>query len=104
MTRIASYNVENLFARAKALNKTTWDEGKPILDAYNQINTLFNKNTYSAVDKTKMIELMVFLEIYTTNNQGKIRRKESVSPKWAIFRKTVANLTGSHKTRIKTLK
>lgn len=29
--RIGSYNVENLFARAKALNLATWEEGRPIL-------------------------------------------------------------------------
>ena len=29
--RIATYNVENLFTRAKALNLDTWAEGKSIL-------------------------------------------------------------------------
>lgn len=28
--RLASYNVENLFARARALNLDTWAEGKPV--------------------------------------------------------------------------
>jgi hypothetical protein len=31
--RIASFNVENLFERAKALNLESWTPGKPILAA-----------------------------------------------------------------------
>ena len=31
--RMASYNVENLFSRAKALNLETWTEGRDILGA-----------------------------------------------------------------------
>ena len=42
MVRIASYNVENLFARAKALNGDTWDEGEPILKAHHDVNELFD--------------------------------------------------------------
>jgi hypothetical protein len=29
--RLAAFNVENLFDRAKALNTTTWEEGRPVL-------------------------------------------------------------------------
>ena len=32
--RIASYNVENLFNRAKALDQRTWAAGRPILEAF----------------------------------------------------------------------
>ena len=32
--RFASFNVENLFARPKALDVLTWAEGAPILEAY----------------------------------------------------------------------
>ena len=28
--RLAAYNVENLFDRAKALNLGTWEEGRPV--------------------------------------------------------------------------
>ncbi len=53
--RIASFNVENLFMRAKALNLSTWAEGKPVLDAYARLNKLFQKPTYSAADKAKIL-------------------------------------------------
>jgi hypothetical protein len=32
--RIASFNVEIMFLRAKALNSDTWDEGRPALERY----------------------------------------------------------------------
>ena len=43
MTRIASYNVENLFARPKAFNTADWSIGRPALKAYGKVNELFQK-------------------------------------------------------------
>jgi endonuclease/exonuclease/phosphatase family metal-dependent hydrolase len=56
--RIATYNVENMFDRAKALNQETWAEGKPALEAHRALNALFNKTVYSAADKSKMLALL----------------------------------------------
>ena len=39
--RIASFNVENMFDRAKALNGANWAEGRPALEAHKELNTLF---------------------------------------------------------------
>ena len=36
--RIASYNVENLFARAKALNQDSWAAGRPVLQAHAELS------------------------------------------------------------------
>lgn len=87
MIRIASYNVENLFARSKAFNTEDWAIGRPILDAYNQVNKLIAKSTYSAADRTKIRDLLLELDIYYRNSQGAIRRKYTPSPKWAWLRK-----------------
>jgi hypothetical protein len=38
--RIASFNVENLFQRARALNTATRAEGKPIVEKHARINEL----------------------------------------------------------------
>jgi hypothetical protein len=38
--RFASFNVENLFDRPRAMNLDTWAEGKPILDAFAEFNQL----------------------------------------------------------------
>jgi hypothetical protein len=44
--RIGSYNVENLFARAKALNLETWAAGRPVLQAQAQLNELLQADDY----------------------------------------------------------
>lgn len=87
MTRIASFNVENLFARPKAFNTSDWSIGRPYLKAYQVVNDLFQKNTYSAADKADMIDLLVELEIYYTNIHGAVRRTRTQFPKWAWLRK-----------------
>jgi len=44
--RIASFNVENLFSRARAMNLDTWSEGKVVLDEFGKLNKLIAKETY----------------------------------------------------------
>jgi hypothetical protein len=82
MVRIASYNVENLFERPKAFNTTNWSAGEPVLAAYRKVNTLFSKSTYSAIDKQRIRDLFIVLDIYSVNNNGAIRRKRIQSPRW----------------------
>lgn len=59
--RLASFNVENLFNRAKAMNKENWQEGKPTLERFAALNTLLGKAAYKAADKAGMIKLMIEL-------------------------------------------
>ncbi len=49
--RLASFNLENIFDRAKALNLTTWADGKPILAEVQKLNGILNQEVYSAADK-----------------------------------------------------
>ncbi|VTR94326.1 endonuclease exonuclease phosphatase : Putative extracellular nuclease OS=Singulisphaera acidiphila (strain ATCC BAA-1392 / DSM 18658 / VKM B-2454 / MOB10) GN=Sinac_7137 PE=4 SV=1: Exo_endo_phos [Gemmata massiliana] len=53
--RIASFNVENLFSRARAMNQDDWAEGKPILTEFSKLNVILGKDTYTAVDKTAIL-------------------------------------------------
>jgi endonuclease/exonuclease/phosphatase family metal-dependent hydrolase len=87
MVRIASFNVENLFARPKAFNTANWSVGRPVLDAYRRVNTLFSNAIYSAADKRRIRDLFVVLDIYSVNNNGAIRRKRTQFPRWAWLRK-----------------
>jgi endonuclease/exonuclease/phosphatase family metal-dependent hydrolase len=87
MVRIASYNVENLFARPKAFDPSDWSLGQPALDAYYEVNGLIAKATYSATDRDRIRDLLVELDIYTVNANGAKRRKYSRSPRWAWLRK-----------------
>jgi len=61
--KLASYNVENLFQRAKAMNLPTWQAGADILKMHAELNGLLGKPTYSAADKKNIIALMKKLGI-----------------------------------------
>jgi hypothetical protein len=67
VARIASYNVENLFARPKVFRTADWTLGEPKLAAYEQVNSLFKKDAYSQQDKAEMKSLLVELDIYFVN-------------------------------------
>jgi endonuclease/exonuclease/phosphatase family metal-dependent hydrolase len=84
--RFASFNVENLFARPRALNQTTWAEGQPILDAYAEFNSLIEQEVYTPDAQARMIELLLLLEVYRTDDQGAVRRNQVRNPRWAWLR------------------
>ena len=85
--RIASYNVENLFARPKVFDTGDWEVGEPYLNAYYEVNHLMNQAVYTPEIKQQIIDRLVDLEIYYENNQGAIRRSRQYVPDWAWLRK-----------------
>ena len=88
MIRIASFNVENLFARPKVFDLSDWNAGEPVLKAYDEVSALLQKVSYSAADKIRIRELLVTLEIYTIDKKTKaIRRNQTLDPQWAWLRK-----------------
>ena len=97
MVRIASFNVENLFMRAKALNAGSWEAGKPILKAYKEVNELFNLDVYTAATKAKITALLIELDIYYVNVHGAVRRRQVAKPKWAWFRKNLGSFDSEPK-------
>lgn len=56
--RIATFNVENMFERAKALNLATWAEGKPVVDDHNRLNTLIQEPVYTDAIKAELLKIM----------------------------------------------
>ncbi|AOG08171.1 endonuclease/exonuclease/phosphatase family protein [Agrobacterium sp. RAC06] len=59
--RLAVYNVENLFDRAKAMNLETWEDGRPVLEKFAALNALLGEVTYTPTDRSKMADLIVDL-------------------------------------------
>jgi endonuclease/exonuclease/phosphatase family metal-dependent hydrolase len=59
--RLACYNVENLFDRAKAMNQETWADGREVLQDFAELNRLLGEITYDAAVKSRMAELMIEL-------------------------------------------
>jgi endonuclease/exonuclease/phosphatase family metal-dependent hydrolase len=83
--RLASFNVENLFARAKALDTTTWPEGEPALKAYEVFNTIAAKPVYAEEDKSDMLAALLTLEVLVTTAPG-IRLNPEPFQAWALLR------------------
>ena len=59
--RLASFNVENLFSRAKAFNAEDGAAAAKALDAFAAFNTLIAKPEYGDADKARLRELLVAL-------------------------------------------
>lgn len=80
--KLASYNVENLFMRARALSGPGFSqEGKIILKAQADINAILGKVKYTATDKTKIVQLLDTLGL-----------KKSDESKFAILRQNRGHL------------
>jgi endonuclease/exonuclease/phosphatase family metal-dependent hydrolase len=56
--RLAVYNVENLFDRAKAMNLGDWESGRAVLEQFAELNKLLGQVEYSDEDRQRMVELM----------------------------------------------
>jgi endonuclease/exonuclease/phosphatase family metal-dependent hydrolase len=68
--RLASYNVESLFERARAMNFDNQQDGKAVLTKHAQINAILNKAVYTATDKKKIVDLMKDLGIDKKDDGG----------------------------------
>ncbi|MBR0756410.1 endonuclease/exonuclease/phosphatase family protein [Bradyrhizobium jicamae] len=80
--KLASYNVENLFMRARALGGSGFsDEGREILKAQADINAILGKDKYTANDKKRIVELLDALGL-----------KKSDESKFAILRQNRGHL------------
>src|SRR4051812_26242236 len=68
--RIASFNVENLFDRARALALDD-QAAKPVLEAQAELNRLFAQAAYSPADKARILELLTELGLRDSDDGGK---------------------------------
>jgi endonuclease/exonuclease/phosphatase family metal-dependent hydrolase len=75
--RLASYNVENLFVRARALNLDGWSEGKKILEQYVALSELIEEPAYTDEIKAHMVELMKALGIDKKNDSKFVLLREN---------------------------
>jgi len=56
--RIATFNVENLFERPKAMNRENWSDGQQYIDDCSELNKLFSRDVYSDPDKERILGLL----------------------------------------------
>ncbi|MFS8103972.1 endonuclease/exonuclease/phosphatase family protein [Lentzea alba] len=83
--RLATYNVENLFLRAKALNTSTWQDGQPALEAWARFNALAANSVYSQQDKAQMLDDLQTLKIIRKTVNGRVLNWEPFDA-WALLR------------------
>lgn len=71
--RIATYNVMNLFSRAKPIATVDdWQENKPVLEDIAKLNGILDKEAYSAADKQEIISILI------RNNLATMSRKDDL--------------------------
>lgn len=73
--RIASFNVENLFARPKAMNFATWAEGAPVLAAHAELNALLQRPDYGPA-AARILELLDELGILSDDEGPYVRLRK----------------------------
>jgi endonuclease/exonuclease/phosphatase family metal-dependent hydrolase len=66
--RIGSYNVENLFARAKVFDDGQSAEAKAVLAAFAEFSELRGHPVYSDADKARMLELLDILGLLKSDD------------------------------------
>lgn len=91
-TRIASFNVENMFDRPRVMNNEEWDEGKPVLAAYARFNELVQLSVYDTGTKDELLQLLEVM--------GLLRADSS---RFAILRKIRGKLLTRHRDGTTTL-
>ncbi len=69
--RLATFNVENLFERAKAMNLDTWAGGKAALEDFKRLNELIQEPTYSDNIKQELLDIMKRHQGLLSNGESK---------------------------------
>jgi endonuclease/exonuclease/phosphatase family metal-dependent hydrolase len=66
--RITGFNVENFFARPKAMNRASWAEGRPVLAAHAELSTLLEEPTYTDAIKARIVALLAVLGLTNSDS------------------------------------
>lgn len=71
--RIAAFNVENLFQRAKVFNDPEPAAHRDVLDALSELGKLLELPTYSSADKARILSLLEVLKIKRSDEGPYVR-------------------------------
>lgn len=72
--RLSTFNVENLFERAVAMNLPTWKEGKKALEHVTRLNGLIERPEYTPAVKKELLEIMALYPGLIDNGTSKLIR------------------------------
>src|SRR4051812_27366753 len=74
-----------MFQRPVALNSASWNEGRPVLEAYAALEALFQKPAYDAADKAAIVQRVAELGL-----------RDADESKWAFLRRSRGQLLARH--------
>lgn len=77
LTRVATFNVENLFDRARILAADTWETHRQDLEAYAVLTRILQQERYSAEDKERIAELLVELGLGRSDEGELVRLRQN---------------------------
>lgn len=86
--RVASFNIENLFDRARLLSTSDWAEHRELLDVYDQLTRRLQRETYTDADKVQIVEWLIALGLEGSDlgtyvilrqNRGRLIRRTRAS-------------------------
>lgn len=81
--RLATFNAENLFSRARPMNLNEWTDGQDVLEDVQRLNDLLAEETYSQETKDR---LKTILDKYDFKNRNKTDRPfEIVETRGKLF-------------------
>src|SRR5437867_1631903 len=72
--KLASFNIENLFDRAVAMNQPTLEAGKGPLEDAAWLNAIFAKTQYTSPDKAEILQRLSSLDLLKSDEGGKFAR------------------------------
>jgi len=76
--QLATFNVESMFERAKAMNLATWKEGKPILEDFARLTMLIQETDYTDAVKADLLEIMKRYKGLLTKGESKFIRLREI--------------------------
>lgn len=84
--RLATYNVENLFARARALDPADPAKGQPALAAYEAFNRVAAHPVYSDEDRATMLAALETLRVIVPTRAGRRPNPDLFGDAFAVLR------------------
>jgi hypothetical protein len=75
--RIDSYNVENLFNRARVLDQASWSAGRPALEAYEKLSELLEEPAYPDEIKAGILRLLDRLDLLHSDSARFARLRQN---------------------------
>ena len=75
--RIATFNVENLFDRARILAADTWDVHQEDLEALAELTRVLQQDVYAEADRARIVELLVRLGLTASDTGPLVRLRQN---------------------------